>query len=215
MRSTAGPPERSKAAQDVLTKRPQMARKGFGTLHDRAPRERPLRIPAALKCTTMRHSFKPRPRPLPSFPLFAFRSFWEQPVQYWLIHPTSSTSSAAAFLHNPHHLATRAIQHLVRKAADASPEDGVHAHPHHVFGMFGDDVAELQPQRVLALALQRPERVVIQQLDQLLCRLSPATLEICRPKESCHRGSARCARSRFVWQEPDRLMMHTRPLALF
>ena len=47
--------------------------------------------------------------------------------------------------------------HLISKLAYAGAQDGVHFETDDVLGVFGDDVAELQPQLVLAFALQRPE----------------------------------------------------------
>ena len=67
--------------------------------------------------------------------------------------------------------------HLICEFADPRPEDGIHFEAGHLLGVLCDDVAELQPELVLALALQRPEAVVIHQLRHLLGRLTPLFLQ--------------------------------------
>ncbi len=66
--------------------------------------------------------------------------------------------------------------YLISKLAYAGAQDGVHFETDDVLGVFGDDVAELQPQLVLAFALQRPERVIIHQLCHLARRFTPQPL---------------------------------------
>ena len=53
---------------------------------------------------------------------------------------------------------------LVSELANARAQDGVNTQRRAVSGVLGNQVAQLQPQLVLALALQRAERVVIHQL---------------------------------------------------
>lgn len=66
--------------------------------------------------------------------------------------------------------------HLGRELADAGADDGVDVERAHVIRMCRDDVAQLEPQVVLALALDGPEAVIVDQLGELLGGLPPLLL---------------------------------------
>ena len=67
--------------------------------------------------------------------------------------------------------------HLICELADAAAQHGVHIDAHDVVGVAGDDVAQLQPQLVLALALQAAEGVLIHHLGQQPSSLPPRLLQ--------------------------------------
>ena len=66
--------------------------------------------------------------------------------------------------------------HLVGELADAGAQDGVDAEGCHLARVLGDEVAQLQPQLVLALALQAAEGVVVDNLCHLARCLLPQPL---------------------------------------
>ncbi len=66
--------------------------------------------------------------------------------------------------------------HLVGEFADAGAQHGVDLEAGDVLGVLGDDVAELEPELVLAFALQRAECVIVHQLRHLARSLAPQTL---------------------------------------
>ena len=67
--------------------------------------------------------------------------------------------------------------HLICEFADAAAQDRVHIDAHDVIGVARDDVAQLQPQLVLALALQAAEGVLIHHLGQQASSLPPCLLQ--------------------------------------
>lgn len=79
--------------------------------------------------------------------------------------------------------------YLIRELADAGAQDGVHLEALHLLGVLGDDVAQLQPQLVLALPLQRPEGVIVHQLRQLPRGFPPISLHVRPLPETSYRAA--------------------------
>ena len=58
------------------------------------------------------------------------------------------------------------MTNLVGVATQAAPEDGVHVEALDLVRVFGDEFAELVPERVVGLALLGHELLVVDQLGQ-------------------------------------------------
>lgn len=69
-----------------------------------------------------------------------------------------------------------ASAHLIGEFAYARSDDGLHLEMRHLPRVPRHDVTELQPQRVLGLALQRAEELVVHNLRCFASGLAPVAL---------------------------------------